>query len=174
MRPAYTEHYTVRDYQTWEGDWELIHGAPYAMAPSLRVSRQIVAGQVLTELNLAMANCDACRALMGMNRDVANDTVVRPGAMVICHEPDERVTRRPEGVFEVVSPRKAQRDEHLKFDLYEREGVEWYVLIYPEHNTAKIYRREAGRFAKVTDVGDERFTFTFAGWADAIKPIGRA
>ncbi|MEO1923214.1 MAG: Uma2 family endonuclease, partial [Nautiliaceae bacterium] len=28
------ELYTVKDYEQWEGDWELIEGRPYAMAPA--------------------------------------------------------------------------------------------------------------------------------------------
>ena len=27
-------HYTYDDYKNWQGDWELIRGVPYAMAPS--------------------------------------------------------------------------------------------------------------------------------------------
>ena len=27
-------HYTYKDYELWEGDWELIKGIPYAMAPA--------------------------------------------------------------------------------------------------------------------------------------------
>ena len=29
--------YTVKDYERWDGDWELIEGVPYALAsPSFR------------------------------------------------------------------------------------------------------------------------------------------
>ena len=27
-------HYSYDDYKIWEGDWELIRGIPYAMAPA--------------------------------------------------------------------------------------------------------------------------------------------
>jgi hypothetical protein len=27
-------HYTYTDYKSWEGDWELIQGIPYAMSPA--------------------------------------------------------------------------------------------------------------------------------------------
>ena len=28
------ERYTYQDYLLWKGDWELVNGYPYAMAPS--------------------------------------------------------------------------------------------------------------------------------------------
>jgi len=42
MALAYQEYYTFEDYQQWEGDWELIEGMPYAMAPSATVTHQTV------------------------------------------------------------------------------------------------------------------------------------
>ena len=34
IAPKYQPHYTVDDYQHWEGDWELWNGVAVAMAPS--------------------------------------------------------------------------------------------------------------------------------------------
>ena len=36
----YEEFYTVADYRLWKGDWELINGVAYAMAPSPTVTHQ--------------------------------------------------------------------------------------------------------------------------------------
>ena len=160
MVVAYAEHYTVRDHAAWEGDWELIHGAPYAMSPSPGVTHQSVSGAILNQMLDALRDCAQCHALMGMDWDVSDDTVVRPDVMVICHELDERVTRTPEIIFEVISPRTAERDERTKFELYQKEGVEWYVLVYPEHKTAKVYQRVQGQLQKAGDFSGERFTFT--------------
>ena len=47
---AYKEFYTYDDYKNWEGDWELVDGVAFAMAPfalpshqkiSLRIAKQI-------------------------------------------------------------------------------------------------------------------------------------
>jgi len=36
----YLPRYTVKDYQKWEGDWELIEGIPYPLAlPSFKHQR---------------------------------------------------------------------------------------------------------------------------------------
>ncbi|RWX46594.1 hypothetical protein H206_03794 [Candidatus Electrothrix aarhusensis] len=39
---AYLEHYTADDYARWEGDWELIYGAPCAISHQ-RVARRLLA-----------------------------------------------------------------------------------------------------------------------------------
>ena len=43
------EHYTYDDYCQWEGKWELIAGAPMAMAPSPVINHQAIAGNILYE-----------------------------------------------------------------------------------------------------------------------------
>ncbi len=83
---AYQEYYTDKDYQQWEGDWELIEGMPYAMAPSPSVTHQTVGLNIATtikeQFNKAHDNCDKCCVLMETDWLVSNDTVVRPDVMV--------------------------------------------------------------------------------------------
>jgi Uma2 family endonuclease len=159
MPVAYTEHYTAEDYRTWDGDWELIGGAPYAMSPSTSVTHQYVSGAIAAQLFEQLRSCSDCIVLTEMDWDVATDTVVRPDVMVVCGKMDERVTRAPEILFEVISPRTAARDERTKLELYEREGVDWYVLVYPDRQTAKVYRWINGAYQKVGDFADEAFPF---------------
>ncbi|WP_404360188.1 hypothetical protein [Methylotuvimicrobium sp. KM1] len=54
MPLAYQEHYTVDDYQQWEGNWELIEGMPYTMTPSPSVTHQIVAFNIVTSIKNAL------------------------------------------------------------------------------------------------------------------------
>ena len=39
------ERYTYQDYLLWKGDWELVNGYPYAMAPSPVRSHQWFSGK---------------------------------------------------------------------------------------------------------------------------------
>lgn len=158
---AYHEHYTVKDYALWEGEWELINGMPYAMAPSPTVSHQIVAGNILTQLNNSIANhsrgCEGCYALMEVDWETSNDTVVKPDVLIICNEIGEKVVKTPAIIFEVSSPSTAKRDEQLKFELYEKEAVSYYVLVYPETQVAKVYHWKNGAYQKVKDFSTEPF-----------------
>ncbi|MEE9302936.1 MAG: hypothetical protein V3U84_04035 [Thiotrichaceae bacterium] len=47
MSLAYSEKYTIQDYSLWDGDWELVHGEAYAMAPSLLYIHQHINGKYL-------------------------------------------------------------------------------------------------------------------------------
>jgi len=49
MHPA-GEAYTLQDYLQWEGDWELIHGQPAAMAPSPSFDHQRVSAAAFQQL----------------------------------------------------------------------------------------------------------------------------
>jgi len=159
MSLAYTEHYTVDDYNLWEGDWELIDGKPYAMAPSPMVTHQSVNGKLFRQLDEALEDCTDCEALFETDWQVSHDTVLRPDTVVICYEPDERLTKKPEIIFEVISPSTALRDEKAKFEIYEQEGVHYYVLVYPETKTAKVYELREGRYIKKGDFSEEQTLF---------------
>lgn len=157
---AEIERYTVEDYRQWEGDWELIHGAPYAMAPAPGFSHQAVSMSIARQLDEALDNCSHCQALYEIDVEFAADTVVRPDVLAICYTPEgERLTRAPELIFEVVSKSSARRDEGVKLELYRAEGVAHYILVYPDSHKAKVYRLIDGDYRKVGDFSTERHTF---------------
>ena len=160
----YVERYTVEDYRHWEGDWELIHGVAYAMAPSPLVTHQSVLGNILRELSERTDPCESCMALAEIDYEISEETVVRPDVLLICKPIDEHVNKTPEIVFEVLSPATARRDETVKFELYRQEGVEYYVLVHPGKKVAKVYRlSDEGRYLKAGDFTDERFGFSLKG-----------
>jgi Uma2 family endonuclease len=157
---GFLPRYTYEDYKLWEGDWELIGGLPVAMSPSSGFSHQKISGALYTQLNLALKDCPDCHVLYGIDWIISEDTVVRPDIIVICHEPQgEYITKTPEIIFEVVSPFTAQKDEKVKYELYEKEGVKYYGLVYPEFKVAKIYNLEGRRFVKLCDASHESVEF---------------
>ncbi len=159
MSFAYTEHYTIADYQQWSGDWELVQGSAYAMTPSPSVSHQITSVNLVAHLKDKLKGCAQSYALMETDWEIANDTVVRPDVLVICYEPDERITKAPGLIFEVISASTARRDEQLKYELYQKEGVKYYGIVYPEKRIAKVYQLIAEHYRKVGDFSDETREF---------------
>jgi len=160
LAKTYTEYYTVADYKHWHDEWELIYGVPYAMAPSPMVTHQSINGKIFLELNTSFASCPDCQALFEIDWEISSDTVVKPDTLVICYEPDEKLTKKPEIIFEIASPSTVRRDETLKFELYQQEGVAYYVIVYPENQVAKVYTLKDGKYLKAGDFSDERYTFT--------------
>lgn len=152
--------YTAQDYRQWEGDWELIDGYPVAMAPSPVFEHQHVSAKIFRQLDEALDECPHCQALFEIDVEFSDNTVVRPDVLVICYTPDgDRLTRAPDLVFEVISPKTARVDEVTKLELYQREGVAWYVVVYPAAKKAKVWQLVDGHYRKVADFQDEKHRF---------------
>jgi len=163
IQPILLESYTVGDYESWEGDWELIRGQPLAMTPSPGVLHQRISGAIYARLYEALRECPSCEALFEIDVEFSRETVVRPDLVVICYPAQgDRLTRAPELIVEVVSPQRTRRDEVIKFDLYQREGVRYYVLVYPEAQKAKVYQLIESEYRKEGDFCDERHRFVLS------------
>ena len=156
---AYEERYSIDDYRQWEGDWELIYGIPYAMSPSPMVDHQFVNLKIARQLDEALDGCSECYAFIETDVELDYDTVVRPDTLVICYQPDQRLDRVPEIIFEVISPSTAKRDEILKFELYQSEGVHYYIVVYPDIKKAKVYRLVNQKYKMIGEFSEERYLF---------------
>ncbi|MRI58591.1 MAG: Uma2 family endonuclease [Epsilonproteobacteria bacterium] len=152
------EYYTYEDYKQWEGDWELIYGQPVAMAPSPMITHQAIAFEIAYQLRENL-ECEECLVVLEEDWIVEEDTVVRPDVSLICDEEGDFITKAPHIVVEVVCPQTARRDEKIKFEIYEKEKVPYYILVYPRELKAKVYKLIDGRFDKVADFTNERYEF---------------
>ena len=134
LKKRHLPKYTVKDYEKWEGDWELVEGIPYALAsPSFRHQRILVILSMLLELQLEeIEDCRDCKITIGTDYIVDEHTVFRPDLALVCNNTDEKITNPPTLVAEVVSPSSKNMDEEIKPMYYAREGVKYYLLIYPE------------------------------------------
>ncbi|MCA9140657.1 MAG: Uma2 family endonuclease [Planctomycetales bacterium] len=139
----YLPHYTIADYQSWEGDWELWQGIPIAMTPSPFGPHQRVAKNLVFEVESQIRRQD-CRATVLYEIDwvVSDDTVVRPDMVLICGDaPEKHLEQPPEVVAEIQSESTALRDRESKRDLYKSSGVRVYLLIDPKHHMFEVYQR---------------------------------
>ncbi len=158
------EHYTTEDYQHWEGDWELIEGIPYAMSPAPALKHQTLSMGLARLLDEALDPCPHCRALFETDIYFSSDTVVRPDLLIICHTPEgEFITRAPDLVVEIISPRRARHDEHTKFQLYQSEGVAYYLIAYPDERKIKAWQLIDGNYRKIGDFHDQSLDLTLNG-----------
>jgi len=159
LAERYIELYTLEDYQLWEDNWELIYGYPYAIAPSPLVTHQNINMKIARQLSEKLDNCPNCQALFELDWEVSSDTIVKPDTLVICYEPDEKITKKPELIFEIASKSTIKKDETLKYELYQQEGVAFYVIVYPKKQVAKVYKLKDGRYVKAGDFSTEMYEF---------------
>jgi len=160
MSKAFFEHYTYEDYCKWEGDWELIDGHPYAMAPSPMKTHQSIAYEIARIVGNEVEDCEDCEVLGEVDYKINSDTVLRPDVVLTCGEINEKhLSKAPKIVFEVISPATAKRDEVYKFEIYEEEGVKYYCLVYPDELKVKIYKLKDNKYQKEGDFTYEKYHF---------------
>ena len=153
-------HYTYDDYLLWEGRWEIIGGIPYAMTPAPTIEHQRISQQIAHDLLDALDNCEQCHALLPVDWKISEDTVLQPDNLVVCYPPEGTyLTKAPTLVFEILSKSTAQKDRRTKYDIYEREGVRYYVIVDPVDHFAKVYKLVSGKFNKLIDAGNEVVAF---------------
>ena len=154
-------NYTYDDYVNWEGSWELIDGIPVSMAPAPLIKHQTIGTRIATLLSNEIEDCDKCLLALEVDYKVKDDTVLRPDVVLICDEPnDAYITKAPEIIIEVISKSTAKRDEKYKFEIYEKEKVNYYIIVYPDDLIAKVYKLENNKYDKQGDFFNSSYTFT--------------
>ena len=154
--PRYLPHYTVADHAAWEGAWELVDGVAVAMTPSPfgrhaeRLSR--LAATLWNAIDAA--GCPAT-VLAEIDWIVTNDTVVRPDLVVVRGPaPPRHVEQPPAFVAEILSAATRTRDLTVKRELYEANGVRWYLIIDPDEGDSSLSRLgESGRYESLPAAG---------------------
>ena len=160
MALDYIEYYTYEDYKKWQGDWELIEGHPVAMASASMIKHQSIATKIAAQLEINTQECEECDVVMEEDYKIRDDTIVRPDVSLICDENNEAyIIKPPLIIAEIISPSTIYKDERVKFELYEKEGVRYYILVYPEDLMAKIFKNSEKGFKKVGDFFSETFCF---------------
>lgn len=153
-------YYTYDDYRQWEGDWELIEGMPYAMAPSPLFTHQYIITQLLIQIGQQIEECaQRCFVVTDLDWIISEATILRPDVAVICEEVEDYIKNPPEVIFEIVSKATVEKDEHLKFGIYQKEKVSFYVLVYPDLKKARTFKLKRNKYEKLIDCTDQKFEF---------------
>ncbi|HHH18889.1 MAG TPA: Uma2 family endonuclease [Campylobacterales bacterium] len=155
------EYYTYDDYKHLEGEWELIEGIAYAMAPSPMISHQAIASGICSELFVSTKQCKKCSVVIEQDWKIDEATVLKPDISLICNEPNRsHITKSPLIVVEVISKSTALRDEKYKFGIYKNERVPYCMVVYPDDLKAKIYKLMDNAYIKQGDFSLETYVFS--------------
>ena len=153
-------NYTYDDYKQWEGDWELIEGVPFAMSPAPVRKHQSLASELIYNLREQLDGCESCEVLGEVDYKISDETVLRPDVVLTCGETHELyLTKAPEIIVEIISKSTAKRDEVYKFDIYEKEKVKYYIIVYPDDLYAKVYKLDGKTYDKQGDFSLESYHF---------------
>ncbi|BCD62687.1 hypothetical protein NitYY0826_C1570 [Nitratiruptor sp. YY08-26] len=141
------DRYTYEDYKKWEGRWELIDGIPYAMSPAPYPKHQRLVFNIAKELDRTL-DCSVCEVFISpIDWKVKEDTIVQPDVAIFCEDTEEQYfTKTPPVVVEVLSEATAYKDLTTKFELYEKAGVHYYVVINPKREVAEVFYNKGKKF----------------------------
>jgi Uma2 family endonuclease len=107
-----------------------------------------------------LEECLECEVLGEIDYKVDDYTTLKPDIVLTCGETNERyLTKAPEIVVEIISKSTARRDEVHKFAIYEKEKVNYYIIVYPDDLRAKIYQLKNSTYDKVGDFLEDAYTF---------------
>jgi Uma2 family endonuclease len=140
-------YYTEREWREWDGSWELIEGEPYAMAPTPYLKHQEISLNIATFFKNKLKNCPMrCKTLLPVDWYVDETTIVQPDVLIVCGENigSKKLTTTPTLIVEVLSFSTASRDRREKFNLYQRSGVQYYLIIDPTAKKVEVYLNENG------------------------------
>ena len=150
------ERYTYQDYLLWKGDWELVNGYPYAMAPSPIRNHQWFASKFIQKAGneIDKSNCNGnCQAYSELDWVIDNDSVVRPDCMIVCGDfKEDFLTFAPALIVEISSSSTKLRDRNTKYKLYEMKGVKYYVISDTEKKTVDVFELVLGKYVAKTDI----------------------
>jgi|SRR6185312_10613535 len=158
-------HYTYSDYLLWEGNWELINGIPYSMSPMPSWRHQSLNVNIVSALKEQLKQCGNCKANIPVDWKISEDTILQPDVVVVCKPFEEGVflSKTPEIIFEILSPSTASKDQNLKYELYQKAGVKYYIIVDPIKNTAQIFVFEGDAYKESGNYTTESFHFEISG-----------
>ncbi|MBO9619185.1 MAG: Uma2 family endonuclease [Niabella sp.] len=140
----YIPTYTVRDWELWEGYWELIKGVPVAMSPSPLNKHQFMGSDLHAYFHTALqANrslCN-CRVLYEQDWIIDETNVVRPDILIACGnlDPEGHITKAPVLIVEIFSKATRLKDRNTKYALYEFCGVKYYLMADPDDRSLQVF-----------------------------------
>ena len=155
MSVAYKLPYTYEDYKYWEGDWELIEGNAIAMAPRPFGPHQGVLTKIAIDIGIALKNCKkSCYVYAELDYIVDELNVFRPDIVITCQKIKDFIKTPPKMVIEIISPSTAIKDQTIKFQTYEKEGIEYYMMVDYSLQQVKLYKLKDFTYNKIEDKND--------------------
>lgn len=155
-------HYTYDDYVHWEGRWELIEGHPIAMSPMPAPLHQQVEGNLFIEFKQSLKeNCNHCKVYLPLDYKISNDTTLQPDLLIVCEKIQKQYLDFPPAlVIEILSPSTALRDRNTKFQIYEQQGVKYFLIVDIDKRSIEINELIDGNYQPKTYINGFRFGLT--------------
>lgn len=145
----YRPRYSLADYRRWEGDWELIDGLAIDMGPSPFGPHGAMVADLAYYFKAAFRRYKVASLEVVVEIDwiVDDSNVVRPDLAIVAKPiKEEHIHCPPFLVVEVASNSTAEKDRIAKFELYQQQGVKYYLIADPVEQRLEIFQRIDGSY----------------------------
>jgi len=133
--------YSLEEWETWDGRWELIGGVAYDMTPSPSYEHQEVSASLLSSLYRALkAHRADCRDGHCQVLAAPVDVFLPSGVFA------------PDLVLEILSPSTAGKDHSTRRRRYESAGIPEYLIVDPDERIGLLLRLNYGRYQEAARV----------------------
>lgn len=160
VKSEYDKKISYADYVLLEKDesYEIIAGEIISMSPSPTPRHQDVVAELTAEFKMFLRGkeCIAFSAPMDVCLFATEETEesdifdwVQPDLFVVCDRKkisDKNIVGAPELVIEVLSPSTARNDRWIKYNSYEKAGVQEYWIVDPANMYVEVYKLMNGSF----------------------------
>jgi Uma2 family endonuclease len=122
--------------------WELMEGYPIAMSPAPVPGHQRAVAELITELTLALrkSGCKSCKVYDSLDYKIAEDIILIPDILISCGAIKKKYLDFPPSLLvEVLSTATALRERHTKYELYQLQGVKYYLIMDADKKTIETY-----------------------------------
>jgi Uma2 family endonuclease len=147
--PQLIPHYSVADYQQWPGDWELWNGVPISMGPSPFGPHGAMVAELAYQFKAAFRRnkIDSLEVVVEIDWIIDNSTVVRPDLAIVARPLHQAHLHSPPFlVVEVASESTAEKDRTAKFELYQQQGVKYYLIGEPVDQRLEVFQLVDARY----------------------------
>ena len=156
--------YTHQDYIAKKGRWELINGLFYDMAPAPYPMHQITIKKIVFEIEKSFNCKEKCEVYISpIDWKLNEKTVVQPDIAIFCEKTDKQYfSLTPPFIVEVLSKATAGKDLQIKYKLYEKAGVKYYVIVEPNTQFADIFELVDGKYElRLKALFNDKYEFRF-------------
>jgi Uma2 family endonuclease len=139
-----SEWFSWNEYKDWPEDerWQIINGHAYCMAAAPNIRHQKITGNFYRIIGNMLAG-KPCVPFIAPTDVVFDDyNIVQPDVLVVCDKSritDANIQGAPDLIIEVLSPSNSFMDKKTKLELYERFGVQEYLLVDPVGDLVERY-----------------------------------
>ncbi len=147
-------HYTYDDYIQWQGRWELLEGTAISMRPGPWPEHQRLSVVIVSEFELALRGMKPrkCLTYPSVAYMVAGDTIACPDIMIVSGKIEKPFLDFPPlFVCEITAANTELMDRHLKRELYQKQGVKYYLIADPYKQKFDLYELHDNEEYKLSD-----------------------